>query len=70
MTDSIYISNHVAAVNGAHIRIPSFWPAKVELWFRQLEVQFGMANSFKDELKFGHVRQFNQRSLEEVEDII
>jgi hypothetical protein len=53
----------VDAVNRARIRIPPFWPAKVELWFRQLEAEFAIANISKDELKVGLVvGQLDQRN--------
>ncbi|XP_076674676.1 uncharacterized protein LOC143372416 [Andrena cerasifolii] len=64
-------SEHVKVVTAAPIRVPTFWPQKVSLWFRQLEAQFVIARITKDETKFGYVvAQLDGKYAEEVEDII
>ena len=61
-------SSHIATTS---LRIPSFWPKKVALWFKQLEAQFLIGNITKDETKFGYVvAQLDGKYAEEVEDVI
>jgi hypothetical protein len=64
-THSAQISNHVDAMYGFPIRLPPFWPTKVELWFQHLEAQLAFANITKDDLKFAYVvGQLDQKVLE------
>ncbi|XP_076665014.1 uncharacterized protein LOC143367262 [Andrena cerasifolii] len=64
-------SEQVRVVTTAPIRVPTFWPQKVSLWFRQLEAQFVIARITKDGTKFGYVvAQLDGKYAEEVEDII
>ncbi|XP_076178395.1 uncharacterized protein LOC143152312 [Ptiloglossa arizonensis] len=55
----------------APLKIPTFWPQKVALWFRQVEAQFTIGRITKDDTKFGYVvAQLDGKYAEEVEDII
>ncbi|XP_046143422.1 uncharacterized protein LOC123988228 [Osmia bicornis bicornis] len=64
-------SKDAISVAATPIRVPTFWPQKVSLWFRQLEAQFVIGRIIKDETKFGYiVAQLDGKYAEEVEDII
>ena len=62
--------------NNAHavaVRVPTFWPDKISLWFKQLEAQFTIAGVTRDSTKFSHVianLEPKYIEIEEIEDII
>ena len=60
-----------AVAHAVSIRVPTFWPEKISLWFRQLEAQFSIAGISRDSTKFGYVlANLEPKYVEEVEDVI
>ncbi|KZC08950.1 hypothetical protein WN55_11413 [Dufourea novaeangliae] len=58
-------------INQQSLRIPQFWPHKIALWFRLVDVQFAMARITKDETKYNiTVANLRENHIEHVEDIV
>ena len=41
-------SEEPVVAHAVSIRIPTFWPEKISLWFKQLEAQFSIAGISRD----------------------
>lgn len=53
------------------VKLPKFWPQKINLWFHRVEAQFQLSKIVRDETKFTHiVCELDDKYLEEVEDIV
>ena len=51
--------------------VPTFWPNKISLWFKQLEAQFAIAGITRDSTQFSYViANLEEKYIEEIEDII
>lgn len=62
---------HVPEVCRVSVKLPTFWPDKPAVWFRQVEAQFQIAGITADSTKFNYViAQLDQKLAGEVEDII
>lgn len=59
---------YVAAVS---VKLPSFWPSDVELWFSLCEAEFDICKISRQETMFGHIiRALPQEIAQEVRDLI
>lgn len=69
--DSIGVNEGTGSPYAIHTRPPPFWPARIDLWFVQLEQHFVTLNLTRENLKFATlVAQLDTRALEEIEDIL
>jgi hypothetical protein len=58
-------------INCVGIRVPTFWPEKLAMWFAQLEGQFALSNITQDATKFYYViSKLDKKYAAEVEDVI
>ncbi|XP_033212393.1 uncharacterized protein LOC117169987 [Belonocnema kinseyi] len=64
-------SNGQVSAHAVAMRVPTFWPDKISLWFKQLEAQFSIAAITRDSTKFSYViANLEPKYIEEIEDII
>lgn len=55
----------------SNLRIPVFWPKKIQLWFKLLEAQFVSSRIVKDDTKYNiAVAHISEKYVEQVEDVI
>ena len=60
-----------ATISAVALKLPPFWNAEPELWFKQVEAQFQTRKIFNDKAKFNHVIQtLDNAAASEVESII
>lgn len=70
-TTSNTTSNATVATNAVTIKIPPFWPSDPELWFAQVEAQFGIKQITTQNTKYSHVvAALSPEAATEVRDLI
>lgn len=59
------------SIETVSMKIPNFWPSDPQLWFLQVEAQFGVRQTTREATKYGHVvAQLPLEIATEVRDII
>lgn len=61
----------VRMVTQHSVRVPQFWPQKIELWFKLLEAQFTTAKINDDATMFNiAIAHISEQYIEQIEDVV
>ena len=64
-------ANNGEAVHAVTLKLPAFWPADPELWFKQVEAQFATRNITTDDTKYHYlVAALTPETAAEVRDLL
>ena len=61
------VSDIAGAVQAVAVKVPTFWPTRLEVWFSLLESQFATKNITADDTKYHHaVQGLDKTTAEEI----